>query len=260
MSRYNGSGNFTDIANIADASTKTKFPAWQGIDSSDGFVYTSPVGQFRPNNFGLYDMLGNALEWCHDWNDENYYRTSPEDDPPGAPSGKYRSAHGCAFTTTVGGVAGRWRYTPDHHGPECGFRVVCEIPKARETVEPAPIAAPPTGDSRHAWLGDSRFETIAPGKWRETYVKESGHPVYFFDEVARTPEFVELIDTTRIKSKGGVSVRLMDNQSLMRWGGPDKDFNLLQRGQWLTTAKPSAPAVAQEHVDGSASPARVDRP
>jgi formylglycine-generating enzyme required for sulfatase activity len=32
----------------------------------DGFVFTSPVGSFPPNKFGLYDMGGNAWQWCQD--------------------------------------------------------------------------------------------------------------------------------------------------------------------------------------------------
>jgi len=31
---------------------------------SDDFPYTSPVGHFKPNVFGLYDLAGNAREWC----------------------------------------------------------------------------------------------------------------------------------------------------------------------------------------------------
>jgi formylglycine-generating enzyme required for sulfatase activity len=47
---------------------------------------THPVGQKKPNRWGLYDMYGNVSQWCEDVYDASYYRISPAADPHGPPS------------------------------------------------------------------------------------------------------------------------------------------------------------------------------
>lgn len=64
-------------ANLADAAFSKMFPTGRFIPGyHDGFAFTSPVDQFPPNRYGLYDMAGNASQWCLDVLD-------PDNDPKG---------------------------------------------------------------------------------------------------------------------------------------------------------------------------------
>jgi formylglycine-generating enzyme required for sulfatase activity len=89
-------------------------------------LFTSPVGSFQPNAFGLYDMHGNALQWCSDWYGEKYYATSPVGNPTGPDiGGDYSVFRGSSWFgwPFYSGSAYRGRSVPYYRSTDLGFRV-----------------------------------------------------------------------------------------------------------------------------------------
>lgn len=73
----------------ARAGSQADNPWGDGIDydylwfAGNSFRQHSPVGKKKPNAWGVYDMMGSVWEWVADWYSDNYYQSSPVQNPKG---------------------------------------------------------------------------------------------------------------------------------------------------------------------------------
>lgn len=110
---------------------------WHGRNSGGG---PHPVGQLKPNAFGLFDMCGNAYEYCSDWFGTNYYATVAARvnsrkngvggaiDPKGPESGTEKVVRSGSWGTDPMHCRSAFRGGAGltHRNMRDGFRVVCE--------------------------------------------------------------------------------------------------------------------------------------
>jgi formylglycine-generating enzyme required for sulfatase activity len=118
---------FANLPDLARGRTLKDLPLTREfrVQCDDGYAFTSPVGSFRPNPFGLFDMLGNIWEWVDDcWNPD--LNNIPAD-------GSAAQFGACDAHPTIGGSYGNTPYFThagartmkdyDYRANSYGFRV-----------------------------------------------------------------------------------------------------------------------------------------
>ena len=113
--------------NGADQTAKGQFPGLTVFTWADGYVFTAPVGKFKKNAFGLFDMHGNVWEWCHDRYGD--YPGGDATNPTGPANGASRVVRGGSWYGSPGYCrsANRYRIAPDYRRDFLtGFRLALD--------------------------------------------------------------------------------------------------------------------------------------
>lgn len=117
-----GSGNFADMS--ARAGLQQVLTSY-----NDDYPVTAPVGRFRPNALGLFDVAGNVSEWTNDL--YRAYTGIGEPlavDPVGAEDGRYYVIRGSSWRHgSISELRWTWRDSADEPRPDLGFRIARSI-------------------------------------------------------------------------------------------------------------------------------------
>jgi formylglycine-generating enzyme required for sulfatase activity len=172
--------------------------AWFLLDAVESSK-THPVGQLKPNGFGLHDMHGNIREWCADRFDMDYYANSPTVDPGGALIGFrhiYRGGCWAHFSTSClsafrshGESTGRY--------DSLGFRLAM-------TIDAAKLKPSQTAGKNHALSFDGKDDYVEIPTLKYDFVKPFTVEVLFKPkdekpvENGKTPNFDPVFSSAKV--------------------------------------------------------------
>jgi len=174
---------------------KLKTFAWFAENSSGK---THPVGQKKPNPWGLYNMHGNVSEWCNDFYSENYYKHSPEKDPKGPAKGEEKVLRGGAWSSSAGSCRSSYRTSDPSIDDTClasdaiGFRCVRNASNNISTEKDI-VMAPALQESKDKQLRETSKTALVYDDIYLEHKTTPGHP--------ESPQRLVAI-TARLKENG----------------------------------------------------------
>lgn len=117
------------VANVCDRSLKRVHTGWPrpAMPMDDGHAFLAPVGSYRPNGFGLCDMLGNVWEFCSTRYGD--YPKDPASDPTGGDEKRGFAVRGGGWSNAPRDVRCATRNADPPHfcHSNLGFRVVLQL-------------------------------------------------------------------------------------------------------------------------------------
>jgi formylglycine-generating enzyme required for sulfatase activity len=118
--RYGNGFDFTAKSNLDGTQN------WPVAPCSDGYVFTAPVGSFLPNGNGLYDVLGNVMQWTEDCNHDNYQGAPSDGSAWTSGDCNRRIFRGSGWGNAPRELRSAWRFGApfSDRGDAVGFRVV----------------------------------------------------------------------------------------------------------------------------------------
>jgi formylglycine-generating enzyme required for sulfatase activity len=137
------------------------YPWGEGIDCTKANYFgciggTTEVGSYEDGKspYGIHDLAGNVREWVADWNDDNYYASSPSSNPLGPASGQARVQRGGAWNYNGNDLraSNRDRLDPGNSTANVGFRCAMDATTAPNLA-------------LYGWWSPSRGDNLATTTW-----------------------------------------------------------------------------------------------
>ncbi len=117
--------------NVRDVTANAQFPKWKpGVSCNDGALFTSAVGRYRANAFGLFDTVGNVEVWTEDCGVENYNSAPSDGSAQRSPNCERHTLRGSSWNFPPSEFRSAHREDPPTAGRsfDTSMRVVEDVP------------------------------------------------------------------------------------------------------------------------------------